>query len=99
MKKTTSEEARKTIESVTTPFHVGFFAVLVFVSALLALYGFFAGISTETWSHANPDKYLLLMLVGVSGFIFSFPTMMCLYVAHLVLSRLRKLEEKLDAVA
>jgi hypothetical protein len=95
MKKTKPDEARNAIESVTTPFHIGFFFLAVLISAGCALYGLFAGISTEAWRSASIDPNVIFLCVGVIGFLFSFPTMVSLYVARMVLSRLRELEKEL----
>jgi nitrate reductase gamma subunit len=97
MKKTTPEESRKILESVTTPFHIGFFAVFMLVSTFAFLFGLFT--SLETISKTKVDPNLLMLAVGLAGFLFSFPVMVSLYVARIVLSRLRELEDKQNQVA
>jgi hypothetical protein len=99
MKKSTPEESRRGFERIMTPFHIGVFATMWFVSGGLAITGFFLGINTEAWKTAKPDPNLFLLLFGLAGFVFAFPVMVCLGVSRLVLSRIRELGRKINDVA
>jgi hypothetical protein len=92
MRQNSPDAPRKTLEQVTTPFFVGFFFVMMILSGACTLYGMLGGL--ETFANSKIDKHLLFFLIGCGGFLFSFPTMVSLYVAQVVLARLRDLERR-----
>jgi hypothetical protein len=73
MNKPAAEESQKGFERMMTPFYIGVFATMWFVSGGLAITGFVLGINTQVLKTAKPDPNLVMVLVGIGGLVLPFP--------------------------
>jgi hypothetical protein len=91
MKKTTPPNIRKTLNSALL-----FFSLFTLLSSACFATGFLGGMDAldKIRLKTSIDPNLIIFVIGLVGFIFSFPTMVSLYVANVVLSRIEEIEKR-----
>ena len=89
--------ARKTLEHLTKPFHIYFFAVMAMVGSCLFIAGMISG-GLNWLEHTTLPNATMMLLIGIGSFAFFFPYFLFLYCCRVLLRAVNHLEEKTQSV-
>jgi len=88
--------ARKTLEKITQPFNIYFFAVMAMVGSCLFIAGMISG-GLNWLEHTTLPDATVMLLIGIGSFAFFFPYFLCLYCCRILLRAVHNLEQKIEA--
>jgi TRAP-type C4-dicarboxylate transport system permease small subunit len=90
--------ARKTLESISRPFHIYFFLVMALLGSCLLIAGMACG-GLSWLEHTTLPDATVMLLLGIGCFAFFFPYFLCLYCCRVLLRAVRDLEQKVESLS
>jgi len=90
--------ARKTVESISRPFHIYSVLVIAMIGSCLFIAGIVSG-GLSGLDHTTLPDTTLMLLLGIVGCAFFFPIFVCLYCCRVLLRAIRDLEQKVESLS